>query len=718
MKLTPLISLLGSIVLFQAPQVFAQRTTDVLVIGSKDQEVRLTGSGHYIDRAAVNAEGNADILTILSKEVPGTTSYGEDGYGLFPNISFRGANAGRSSKITLMEDGVLVAPAAYAAPAAYYSPTVFRMDGLEVLKGSSQVLYGPSTTGGVLNYLSTPFRNESTTQYKVFAGTDNEVQLQLNHGDRIGNFSYVIELASRQVDGFKTIDQLATETYDTKQTGHRVIDPMIKLAYDVNGRFDQRFELKLARTEMTAYESYLGLSDEDFKQNPYRRYAGSRFDRIDTNNKRGHLRHYIAFSEETQLTTTAYYQLFGRNWYKLNDVKVGGGAFGEPNPNDAGQRGVLTGTAAGELRVRANNRFYESRGLEQNLSTKLGLHQLKMGWRYHRDNERRKQWQDIYTQDGIGAVTNINRGVEGDQSNEKAMADAWAFYLQDEMNFGKLTVIPGLRFETVKFGETDFTSAPGPELSKSISVFNPGIGLRYSLTDQTTVFAGLYKGSALPGAGDVVRTVDPITKAEASYNFETGIRTGSSSVWSLESTLFYNVLRDMIALESLATGATSSTSIGRAKSYGVEFKGLYDLGQAQSWTVNNPWYLTATWNKAEIDGNYTNSEYLTGSKGNALPYSPEWRLTAGSGLSYRAFSFDLNGTYNGKMWNTGENLAADLVESYFLVDSSLSYAIRPETKISLMVQNVFDKEVMISRTPYGARSGRPQTILLGLQGQF
>src|SRR5690606_9201180 len=158
-----------------------------------------------------------------------------DGFGLFPNISFRGVDTTRSAKITVMEDGVLSAPAPYSAPAAYYNPTAGRMSGVEVLKGSRQVKYGPNSSGGVINYLSTPIPASGKAYLKAIYGSYGEFRSHGFVGDTVetdnGRFGYVVEGFYRGSDGFKTIDETA-DFHNGDQTGFQQVEPMVRLSWE------------------------------------------------------------------------------------------------------------------------------------------------------------------------------------------------------------------------------------------------------------------------------------------------------------------------------------------------------------------------------------------------------------------------------------------------------------------------------------------------------
>ena len=119
------------------------------------------GALHVISAAELERYAYTDPMRLLGT-VSGVNIQEEDGYGLRPNIGLRGSGSERSSRITLMEDGILMAPAPYTAPAAYYFPSIARMSSIEVLKGSSQIAFGPQTAGGAINLVTTPLEDAAS----------------------------------------------------------------------------------------------------------------------------------------------------------------------------------------------------------------------------------------------------------------------------------------------------------------------------------------------------------------------------------------------------------------------------------------------------------------------------------------------------------------------------------------------------------------------------
>ena len=185
------------------------------ILGNKYVAKNRTGASYYLSTEELGDFGYNDINRAL-KAVPGVNFYEEDGFGLRPNISLRGTSPQRSSKITLMEDGVLIAPAPYSSPAAYYFPSVARMEGIEILKGSSQVQYGPFTTGGVINMISTALPEEKLkARFQSSYGSYNSSQINTSIGQSSENFSYLLEYLSMNSDGFKKLNSSDNTGFDS-----------------------------------------------------------------------------------------------------------------------------------------------------------------------------------------------------------------------------------------------------------------------------------------------------------------------------------------------------------------------------------------------------------------------------------------------------------------------------------------------------------------------
>jgi Fe(3+) dicitrate transport protein len=156
----------------------AVRLDRLTVVGSAAQADLIAGSAHFLGPAELAVFSHPDINRIL-REVPGVYVVEEDGYGLFPNIGIRGSGTDRNSRITVMEDGVLIAPAPYAAPAAYHFPTTARINAVEVRKGTASVKAGPRTTGGAMNLLSTAIPTRAGGLFDLAIGADSTL---LSHG--------------------------------------------------------------------------------------------------------------------------------------------------------------------------------------------------------------------------------------------------------------------------------------------------------------------------------------------------------------------------------------------------------------------------------------------------------------------------------------------------------------------------------------------------------
>ena len=135
----------------------------------------------------------------------------------------------------------------------------------------------------------------------------------------------------------------------------------------------QSLSFKVGLAKENSNETYLGLTDEDFDQTPYRRYSGSQKDNMTNEQNQWHIRYVVQPAKFLDITTTVYRSNFERNWYKLDKVKYDTGSkisiasiLDDPTTYQK-EYSLLTGNSSPNsdaLFVKNNNRSYYAKGIQ------------------------------------------------------------------------------------------------------------------------------------------------------------------------------------------------------------------------------------------------------------------------------------------------------------------------------------------------------------------
>ena len=167
-------------------------------------------------------------------------------------------------------------------------------------------------------------------------------------------------------------------------------------------------------------------------------------------------------------------------------------------------------------------------------------------------------------------------------------------YLQAELQFGRLTLVPGVRYDhfALDANQDDpvFIASLAPEAADfSDAAVSPKVGVAAQVTDALTVHAQYSGGFRAPPysaintgftnpRGGYTTLPNPNLRAETSRNFEVGVRTAFDRA-SLGLTAFMNRYDDFIASTSLGVNPVTrllefqSQNLEEAEINGVELRG-------------------------------------------------------------------------------------------------------------------------------------------------
>jgi len=564
------------------PALDSVMTLPVLeVIGRAQGAVlRQTGTVNTLNLPAI------EILRPISTEdalrrLPGINSKSEEETSIVSNIGLRGLSASESKSL-LLEDGVPVAPGLLIGNDRYFNPRIQRVERIEVLKGSSSLRFGPSTIGGVVNFLTkTP--NEGLL-LSGRTGSFGTRELMLEAGERSSGGAVYggIVATHARADGFM-------------DKGYTMNDVMAKGGLSLGDA--HRLGLKLSRYENDANISYRGMLLDDFRAGA--NYNPAPDDYYLTDRTAVDLNHRFAIGGRATLMSVAYWSRLRRDYWRYS--------VNTPASNAAG-RWVFTDALTG------NNRSFDRYGIDSRLSFGHGLFGL--------ENDAELGVRGFYEESDDRQIA-ATRAQDRTGPNNRHLVDSgtsMAVHLHNRIQISdRFALTPGVRLETYKQERRVITDG-NATAGTSNTEFLPGVGGTFTLNPSAQLYGGVYRafspatnGVALDGL------TDQLLEAERSTNLELGAR-GTRGAFDYEVALFRMDFRNQVVTGN-SDPTLSQSNAGETLHQGAEVALGYRLAPGLGLSGNVTWVPVSRFESGENEGN-------------RIPYAP--RFLANVALDFQA----------------------------------------------------------------------------------
>jgi len=674
------------------------------VLTSAEMAERIPGSIEIIN-AQVLENTRALTSTEVLRKFSGVNVRDEEGLGLRPNIGIRGLNPTRSTKVLLLEDGIPLTYAPYGDNASYYHPPIDRFESVEMLKGSGQILYGPQTIGGVVNYITPIPPSSREGSITLTGGNRSYFNGNLTYGDTFGNTGLLFGFTRKQGRGSRENIRSGLNDFNFKSVTSFSDRQALTAKFNYYGE--------------DSNVGYSGLREAEFRDNPRQNPFRNDFffgDRVGAS-----LTHALIFAPDVVLTTNVYGSYFRRHWWRQSSNS-------NERPNDSadpacGGMSNLNTTCGNQGRLRR----YVFGGVEPRLRISKPLlgrrNELEAGFRVHFEAQERlqKNGERPTSRDGLIVENNERRN------------QAYSAFVQNRFAFGALTVTPGIRIEHVKYRRTNrLVDISG---NTQLTQLVPGIGVSYNSGDRVTLFAGVHRGFAPPRTEDIINNttggsldLDP----ELSWNYEAGVRARPHAAIRMEATFFRMDYSNQIVPASLAGGVGSAfTNGGETLHQGIEFATALDtspiLRRQYSFYFRTAYTVLPI---AEFRGVRFSSVpgfATTSVSGNRLPYAPKQLLNGTFGFSHaRGLDLFMEGVYVGSQF--GEDLnridpiasngQTGLIPSYTIWNATINYKLEKfRTTLFVTAKNLFDRLYIADRAR-GILPGPPRGIQGGIKVTF
>lgn len=626
----------------------------------------------------------------------------EDAFGLKLNISVRGLNARRSGRTLLLEDGVPIQPAPYADPSAHYYPPLARIERIQLRKGSAQVLYGPQSIGGVVNFVTRDVPVTPIIEGSAALGTRayRNFHAAFGLGDDRGGLR--IDATHLQGGGIR----------DFHETGVSEIAAKGRIALGDGHALTVKAAFYEERSSLTEG----GLDQARFDISPF--YNPFRNDRFALDRWSGQFVHDWKIGDKLQLSTQIYFARTFRASYRQADTSIDA-MTANPATGCVGAARIDYERFAALCGNKMRPRAFSFWGIEPRLRAEwsaLGVpSEAIFGVRAHFETTNRRRFD--------GQTPNARETTPGTMMRDDNDINVAAFsaYLQNSFRLGRLRITPGVRVERIEIENrarvANFVTIDRVARATQ-SIVLPGIGITWVPHQNVTAFVGVHEGFAPPRPDRDFNPTAPISavRPERSYETEVGLRVHPRAGVAIDATIFEMNLSDLI-VEGPLVGARSGTFVnaGSARHRGFELAarvelGFVDLGLTYS-NLFEARFLT------DVD------EFTRGVRENRIPYAPEHLVDFHVGYRHPSgFGAELGVNYISEQFANASNTrvaSADGLIGTVPARTIARLAINhraPRSRVQLFatIENLFDLAYISSRVD-GLFAGPRRVLGLGVR---
>jgi Fe(3+) dicitrate transport protein len=634
-------------------------------------------------------------------KVAGTNVWENDGSGIQVNVSSRGLSPNRSWEYNMRQNDYDIAADILGYPDMYYSPPMDAISHIEVVRGSASLQYG-TQMGGLLNFV---LKKGSTSkpielEMKQSVGSYGLFNSYNSIGGTKNKWSYFGYFHHRTADGWR-------ENSDYKwNTGFASVSYKASEKLTIGAEY--------TRMEFLLHLS-AGVTDSMYKVNARASVRERNWFRVNWNIPSLKIEYKI--NESARFSIVSYMLLSSRK--SIENTKP---------------VNIIADTGYRDIRVDHYQNFgTEARFLQEYKFSSKASGVFAGGVRFYKGRTMRGQGLGTKEREPDFTFLHPDNLEYSDYTFRNLNV---ALFAENIFRIGNLSIIPGIRFENIKFLADGYFNSSAMVRTEEKDITSKrkfplmGVGLEYKLNKSVNIYANYTEGYRSANFNDIRITspnleIDPDLKDSRGYNVDLGIRGKYRNYFNFDINGFRLEYNDRIGIvtRTRPDGSTYSisTNIANSRNTGVETFAELNLMKALRPETKQNLLLFVSY--SYIDAKYVRSEKDI-LKGKKVETAPNNILRSGVTYKIPRLSTTLNYSYISEQFSDANNTVFSatgsngIVPAYYVMDWSTKVTFNAMS-IGISINNFTNNKYFTRRaTSYpgpGIIPAEPRTFLVSAE---